>query len=38
MGNLGGFDWNGNGKRDAFDSYVDMQIINGNNSSDDAEE
>lgn len=38
MGNLGGFDWNENGKRDAFDSYVDMQIINGNNSSDDAEE
>ena len=38
MGNLGGFDWNGNGKRDAFDSYVDMQIINGDNSFDDAEE
>ena len=38
MGNLGGFDWNGNGKRDTFDSYVDMQIINENNSSDDAEE
>lgn len=38
MGNLGGFDWNGNGKRDAFDNYVDMQIINGDNSSEDAEE
>ncbi len=38
MSSLGGFDWNGNGKRDAFDSYVDMQIINGDNSSDDAEE
>ena len=38
MGNLGGFDWNGNGKRDAFDSYVDMQIINGGNSDHDAEE
>ena len=38
MGNLGGFDWNGNGKRDAFGNYVDMQIINGDNSSEDAEE
>ena len=38
MGNLGGFDWNGNGKRDAFDSYVDMQIIKVGNSDHDTEE
>lgn len=29
LGN-GGFDWNNNGKRDAFDSYMDKKIINSN--------
>ena len=33
----GGFDWNGNGKNDAFDNYMDMQVSSSNNS-DNAQE
>ena len=33
----GGFDWNGNGRNDAFDNYMDMQVSSSNNS-DSAEE
>ena len=29
----GGFDWNGNGKSDAFDNYMDMKV-GGSDSSD----
>ena len=35
-----GFDWNGNGRHDAFDSFMDMKIINdatGDNSDDGTE-
>lgn len=30
-----GFDWNGNGKMDSFDHYMNMKIINESNSDDD---
>ncbi len=33
-----GFDWNGNGKSDAFDNYMDMKISSSNNSNKDGEE
>lgn len=33
MSTPNGFDWNGNGKRDAFDSYMDMKVSSDNDSS-----
>ena len=33
----GGFDWNGNGKSDAFDNYMDMKV-SGSDSSDNDDE
>lgn len=32
---MSGFDWNGNGNRDAFDSYMDMEIMSDTSSSSD---
>lgn len=32
MNNMG-FDWNGNGRRDSFDSFVDMKLTNSCNNS-----
>lgn len=32
------FDWNGNGKRDAFDNYMDMKVSGSDNSDNDGEE
>ena len=34
----GGFDWNGNGKRDAFDNYMDMKVSGCDSSDSDGEE
>lgn len=34
----GGFDWNGNGKSDAFDTYMDMKVSGSDNSDNDGEE
>ena len=31
----GGFDWNGNGKSDAFDNYMDMKVSGSDNSDSD---
>ena len=28
-----GFDWNGNGKADSFDHYMDMKIVDGSKAS-----
>ena len=33
----GGFDWNGNGKSDAFDSFMDMKV-SGSDGSDNGNE
>ena len=33
----GGFDWNGNGKSDTFDNYMDMKV-SGSDSSDSDDE
>ena len=30
---MDGFDWNGNGYRDAGDSYIDYEIMNGSGGS-----
>lgn len=38
MGNLGGFDWNGNGKSDAFDNYMDMKVSGSDSSDSDGDE
>ena len=36
MGNFnGGCDWNGNGKNDAFDNYMDMNLSSNDASNDD---
>ena len=32
----GGFDWNGNGKSDAFDNYMDMKVSGSNSSVNDG--
>ena len=34
----GGFDWNGNGKSDAFDNYMDMKVSGSDSSDSDGEE
>ena len=34
----GGFDWNGNGKSDAFDNYMDMKVSGSNSSDSEGEE
>ena len=34
----GGFDWNGNGKSDAFDNYMDMKVSGSDSSDSDANE
>ena len=34
----GGFNWNGNGKRDAFDNYMDMKVSGSDSSDSDANE
>lgn len=34
----GGFDWNGNGKRDAFDNYMDMKVSGSDSSDSDGDE
>ena len=34
----GGFDWNGNGKSDAFDNYMDMKVSGGDSSDSDGDE
>ena len=34
----GGFDWNGNGNRDAFDNYMDMKVSGSNSSDSDGDE
>ena len=34
----GGFDWNGNGKSDAFDNYMDMKVSGSDSSDNDADE
>ena len=31
------FDWNGNGKRDAFDNYMDMKVSGSDSSGNDDE-
>lgn len=38
MGNFDGdgFDWNGNGKNDAFDNYMDMKLSSNDDSNDDG--
>ena len=36
--NNSGFDWNGNGKRDAFDNYMDMKVSGSDSSDSDGEE
>ena len=33
-----GFDWNGNGKSDAFDNYMDMKVSGSDSSDNDDEE
>ena len=33
----GGFDWNGNGKSDAFDNYMDMKVSGSDSSDSDGE-
>ncbi len=32
------FDWNGNGKSDAFDNYMDMKVSGSDSSDSDSEE
>ena len=34
----GGFDWNGNGKSDAFDNYMDMKVSSSDSSDSDGNE
>ena len=34
----GGFDWNGNGKSDAFDNYMDMKVSGNDSSNSDSDE
>lgn len=34
----GGFDWNGNGKSDAFDNYMDMKVSGSDSSDSDGDE
>ena len=34
----GGFDWNGNGKSDAFDNYMDMKVSGSDSSNSDSGE
>ena len=34
----GGFDWNGNGKSDAFDNYMDMKFCGSDSSDSDESE
>ena len=34
----GGFDWNGNGKSDAFDNYMDMKVSGSDSSNSDSDE
>ena len=34
----GGFDWNGNGKSDAFDNYMDMKVGGSDSSDSDGDE
>ena len=34
----GGFDWNGNGKSDAFDNYMDMKVSSSDSSDSDDDE
>ena len=34
---MSGFDWNGNGSRDAFDSFMDMKIMSDTSSDNDDE-
>ena len=34
----GGFDWNGNGKSDAFDNYMDMKVSGSDSSDSDGNE
>ena len=34
----GGFNWNGNGKRDAFDNYMDMKVSVSDSSDSDGDE
>ncbi len=34
----GGFDWNGNGKNDAFDNYMDMKVSGNDGSDSDGDE
>ena len=34
----GGFDWNGNGKTDAFDNYMDMKVSGSDSSDNDSDE
>ena len=34
----GGFDWNGNGKSDAFDNYMDMKVSGSDTSNSDGDE
>lgn len=38
FGDNGGFDWNGNGKKDAFDNYMDMKVSGSASSDSDGEE
>ena len=33
----GGFDWNGNGKSDVFDNYMDMKVSGSDSSDSDAD-
>ena len=34
----GGFDWNGNGKSDSFDNYMDMKVSSSDSSDSDGNE
>ena len=34
----GGFDWNGNGKSDAFDNYMNMKVSGSDSSDSDGDE
>ena len=36
--NNSGFDWNGNGKSDAFDNYMDMKVGGSDSSDSDGDE
>lgn len=36
--NNSGFDWNGNGKSDAFDNYMDVKVSGSDSSDSDGDE